>query len=426
MKYKILLISIVSIALSNNIYAASDISKNNNSIITQTSDTTSKFDFVSSKNTDKTDKNSYIYLNDDGSYSIVNVGESIYVQRVDSDFNPIDLNKFRLSKPLFGGYYFDGENHYVITGENNENMSNKAELYTIDKYNLYEQKRGSVTITSEYVPIVNLMLTGGVELKRNGRNLSFADSVMLKKSELPFGKFNFPQRNIIFTFNMDNLSVEKPDFYGYTYSKNNVTDTSSQAFITYNDDNAIIVAQKDASGIYLTGREYTNNTVDKTVRIFEAYNKNTEMKNNSFTFDGLGISSNKFIAVGTTATQNSSYQTNNDFNIFISSLDITQLNSNLVKTAIITNYSKSDNVKIENLHLLETDNDSFILIWQELNNKKTTVKYAIIDSNGNIGNIKENNTVVLSNCKPVINNNKIVWFTVEKDNAAPKFYSIDI
>ena len=62
--------------------------------------------------------------------------------------------------------------------------------------------------------------------------------------------------------------------------------------------------------------------------------------------------------------------------------------------------------------LIKISDNRLVIMWQEYNKdyKPMNLKYALIDENGEIiGNIQEVKDFILSECKPIILDNNIVW-----------------
>ena len=72
-------------------------------------------------------------------------------------------------------------------------------------------------------------------------------------------------------------------------------------------------------------------------------------------------------------------------------------------------------------YLVKINDNSFILLW---NNPDNGVVYVMLDRNGRrVGNI-QNIEAELSECPPVVNNGKLVWYSYNKDTIT--FYQLDI
>ena len=83
-------------------------------------------------------------------------GDSLGIVYYDANYNPVHgKNKFvPLELPLFGAFYADGTNYYVLTGQMNLDESDETEVFRVTKYDLNWNRISSASLYGEntYIP----------------------------------------------------------------------------------------------------------------------------------------------------------------------------------------------------------------------------------------------------------------------------------
>ncbi len=399
---------------STNTFAAAAADKKVNTV-SDTANDTVKF----SSNLQKTDSPSYIYLNEDGTYSVITASDRLYVQVRSADFKPVSQASFFISGSKFAGYYYDGKNHYIISA--NDRESDRTQLYIIDKYNEQGKKKGKSTIiTAAKNNVDKTVVSGGLEIVRNGNILSMLDSVDFKK-ESNLGT----QGCIIINYDIQHMTASILNEKHRIRFEDHKTDNSLKSYLAYGQENFLARCYRDLNSIVMKGVDFTNEEKAGEAYMFKTF-ESKKSADNGITLDGFDASKTNYIVAGTSVTQDANFEKNKDKNVFISTVSKTQIQSNLVRTKFITEYKEADGVDITNQQLVKVDDDNFILLWQEKRGTNTTVKYVSISGNADVGKVKEYKNGVLSNCKPIYNEGKLVWFSVDKNGNAPKFYEINL
>lgn len=364
------------------------------------------YGYMFTKNMSKSDAPSYLYVNSDGTYTAITVSDRLYLQVMDKDFEPVSYQDFKLINPIFGGYYFDGKDHYVVTAKK---KNSSTFTYTIDKYNSKFSNSQSVSI--DYITS-EVFKDGGAKITVKGGQILVSDTT--------------DKANVVLSSDSDKL--KKVTITEYNKQSNPKKKVNNSDYFTYiNNDENLVQCYKTPTGIYIKGKESDNeNEEDITVDMIEIYNTNSEIVNDSFTLDDFAATKNKYILTGTKVSQDRNFSKNKDFNIFVSAMNSTQFDQQYVNTTKLTSYSEKDGVSFSNIHLVKLDDERCIVCWQETKAGDKTAKYAVLDKNGTPVSDVSVDGAEFSNCAPVVKGNKLVWFNIEDTGAEPVFYSVDI
>jgi hypothetical protein len=102
-------------------------------------------------------------------------------------------------------------------------------------------------------------------------------------------------------------------------------------------------------------------------------------------------------------------------NIFVLATDKDSLETT---TNWLTHYGKDDPVTVLNPHLVKVNDSEFVLLWSEIRDEISRTYYVRLDGRGNAISEVYSTNYPLSDCKPVVRGNELVWYTT-----GDKYYS---
>ena len=105
---------------------------------------------------------SYLVQNPDGTFTRVQHGEGpshpelyvndrVFIEQYDRDLNFLSHAQIPLELPLFGGYYTDGNFHFLVFGDFNLDASDEKEVFRVVKYSLDWKRLGCDPGTEKYL-----------------------------------------------------------------------------------------------------------------------------------------------------------------------------------------------------------------------------------------------------------------------------------
>ncbi len=141
-------------------------------------------------------------------------------------------------------------------------------------------------------------------------------------------------------------------------------------------------------------------------------------------FGGLVAGSEVVMLAGSSVTQNASYASNKDYNIFLTITPRSDFSTENSQILWLTNYDGT-NSYASNPYLLEMGGDRYVLLWNELSGNGTVLGlyWVYFDGTGKqVGDIQrtEGN---MSNVTPLVTESgDILWYST--NNSAPVFYRL--
>ena len=365
---------------------------------------------------------SYLDVCTDGSLMRVQAGATdngILVEYYDGKYN------FKRSKtviagmlPIFGGFYADGSYYYVLSGQMNREENNSVEVYRITKF---DQNWNVVGYDGIYGANTCVPFSAGsARMTSSGSYLFVRTCHQMYKSKDGYNH----QANVTIQFNINTNKITD-SFTSVAYSGLGYVSHSFNQFIRTDGTSIVGVDHGDAyprsvcllkyntdftSGKFTPG--YYNTCSEATMlSISGAEGDNTT----GASVGGFEISGNNYLVVGNSINQAS--QSNSTRNIYVSV--VPRNLSTAVSTRFLTAYPEGS-TSASTPQFVKINADRFVIIWT----KDDKVCYTEIDGNGNkVGNTYSFNGK-LSDCTPVVYNNKLVWYTWNNGNI--DFYNIDL
>lgn len=367
--------------------------------------------------------NSYLDGCDNGELMRLQAGAldaGVLVEYYDSSYNiKRTVNVTDGLLPVFGGFYSTGTNYYIISGQNNPDESNSVEVYRITKYDLNWNVLGQDGLygANTYIPFD----AGSVRMTTSGKYLLVRTCHEMYVSDDGYHH----QANVTIQFDMDSMKITDSytdvmnSSYGYvSHSFNQFirTDGTSIVGVDHGDANPRSIVLVKYNTDFTTGSfvpdYYTRCNVIDMMAFPEADGYSYNYTGASV--GGFELSSDNYIVVGNTVDQ-SNVATAGTRNIFVATVDRKLSNSPVVTN--ITNYAEGT-ASATTPHLIKLNDSRFILMWS----RDGMVYWTAIDGNGKQTGTTYNMPGSLSDCVPIVYNDKLIWYVWDNDKVT--FYDI--
>ena len=349
------------------------------------------------------------------------------VQYFDNNYQLTETREFDLDLPIWGGFCTDGDYYYILSGQSNPNESDTQEVYRVTKYDTSWNAVGTASLygANTYQPFD----AGSARMVcSNGYLLIRTCHTMYKTSD---GYHH--QANVM--IEVDTASMKVTDSYtdisnisqGYvSHSFNQFIDLDGNQIVAVDHGDAyprsVVLTKYDTD--YTDGKFINNDSGwydDSGISYVNLLTIPGETGDNytGVSVGGLEQSDSRYIVAGNSVNLNdSNYENLKTRNIFVSTV-AKDLGTEPV-TTYITNYAEGD-TSASTPQLVKTGSNSFVLLWTT----DGVVHYTALDGNGKqTGRIYQMNGA-LSDCKPIVRGNEIIWYTW-KDGYKIYFYSINI
>ncbi len=359
---------------------------------------------------------SFITPTSDGGYMIFDAGsrnssEGYIVEYYDSNYNFVSSKTIPVELPVFGGFYSDGSNYYLVTGQSNPEESATLEVYRVTKYNTSWTRQGAASLKD--CNTTYPFDAGSVDMaSANGKLFVRTCHEMYKSSD----GYNH-QANVTMLVNTSNMTM-LDSHYWVSYSG---TGYSSHSFnqLAALDGNYFIGADHgDAYPRSIMVSRYNNAVSSGSlsgVNVYFPYSFSGEIGANytGASIGGLGVSSSSYLVSANSIQQGVSGSSTR--NILIANVN---KSTGETGTKWITSNPEGD-LNCSTPYLIKINDNRFLVLW----NKGSLVQYAFVDGTGTLQGSVYDAGGLLSDCRPVLSGGNVVWYTY--DGAQMNFFVIN-
>ena len=314
--------------------------------------------------------------------------------------------------PIFGGFLDYNNYYYVVTGQDNLSESNSTEVIRVTKYDKNWKKIGSCGLFG--INTTKPFNAGTLRFATDGKYIV----VRTAHSMYALKGVNH-QANLTFEFDSETMKIT--DEYSGMYSNNNgYVSHSFNQFVQIENHKLVAVDHGDAAptrGMVLMNYNGTVNdgtfNEKATYSTLMSFAGTYEVNGNDTgaTIGAFEISSTSYLVAGTkdNALSNQTYG------------DIIVIAKNKSTNKVVTNKIATYTTVLPSTpHLVKIKNNSYLLMWGIEN----TVHYVMIDGNGNKVGKEYSMKGNLSECVPLVLNNKVTWYV--RNYLGIIFYQIDL
>ena len=361
---------------------------------------------------------SYLHTGSDGKLMRVQyivTENKLLAEYYDDSFNKTSQKLIATEYPIFGGFYAVDDNYFVLTGQSNSAEREDVVCFAVTKYDKNWNKISTAQLKdcNTTVPFD----AGSARFAHSGQYLLIRTCHEMYKSDDGLNH----QANVTLQLDMnsmkftDSLTDVVNVNYGYVSH-------SFNQFIKIDSDKIVALDHGDAYPRSIVMIKYkTSVSSGKFVPMY--YNTCTSLDMLKIAgkvgdnYTGCSVGGFEITATGYLAALNSINQqsTSSDVrNIYLSYCDKSSDTPSLKQ---ITSYKTSG---ASTPILVKVNENRFILLWSY----DGRVHYCETDSEGNLKSDILSFDAVLSDCQPLVYQNKIIWYVW--NNSEVDFYSISL
>ena len=328
----------------------------------------------------------------------------VVVEYYNSDYDLLSLKEISAELPIFGGFTEFGGYYYVCSGQSNADASSTKEVYRVTKYTADWKRVGSVSLyganTTEPFSFGSCRMTGV------GKYLI----VRTCHRMFPSSDGNCHQANVTIEIDTEKMAVTD-SFYGVLNTSVGYVSHSFNQFVLMDGNNIVAVDHGDAYPRSIALYKYSSNASSgtfygqnvKTITLLDIYGSIGNNTTNA-SVGGLEISDSSYLVVGNSIIQDGNSRSTR--NVFITSTGRSDSSTDNTGFRWLTNYSEGE-TGASTPQIVKISGNSFLVLWSR-NNK---VYYVMVDGAGNTQGSVKSLDGCLSDCKPVVYNSKVVWYT---------------
>lgn len=342
-------------------------------------------------------------------------GEYMLVQYFSEDYVLKSSTVLAAELPIFGGFCETESFYFIITGQENSGGSSNKEVFRITKYDKNWKRCAYLSIKGTYtsVPFYN----GTVRFAVSSDYLLIRTSHKMYKSAYS----SECQANITFQLNIEEMEItaQMTGFSNLNYGK---AENSFDQYISLDENDVTVavdfISTEAVNSIKLFN--YNNSASDGDFSASHLYlctcadmfTQAEDTENSICSVGGFEITDTDYIVAGVAKSESGTD------NIFVSAISRENFSSSSVACInYLTDYTNSEDA-VSTPHLVKISSGRFVVLWT----CGEKLFYTEIDSGGKAVGETHSFAGNLSDCVPVINGDKIIWYTWENDEII--FYEI--
>ncbi len=377
--------------------------------------------------------NSYLEPTADGGFLRIQHGYSgnyVVVERYDWSFCFKSSFGIALELPVFGGYYNDGTYRYLVSGQNNKEQNNAKEVLRVVRYSQDWKRIDSVSLYGSNTTVP--FNAGSLRMTHSGNMLYIRTShEMYAKNGVNH------QANMTLTIHVPTMKITTAQTQVANISTGYVSHSFNQ-FILTDGSNLLAVDHGDAyprSIVLLrnegTAGKQTTTGKMKSVDVMDLYGS-LGANATGASVGGFEFSNSAYLIAGNSAVQNEKINAFSQRNIFVTATSKTNFTKAGTKIVWLTNYQQGDDYIVTTPHLVKVNANKFAVLWTEEDENSRNgpqIKLAYLDKNGTWDGKTYTAEGELSDCKPIVVDGRIIWYTAYDSGSAgtswaPEFYEI--
>lgn len=322
--------------------------------------------------TDEDGGHTYTFVKSNGEIGIINVG-SIINANVFSPSGVLKLHKrIIITEEKFGGYIYDGTNHYFLFGNNNHNCAAAKTVYRVVKYNQSFNKMGSVSFNGNQVYAREVFCgeSGLADLRISANKLFINDVVQEYMTENNYyfnnRSFVLDKTNLKFLNGVGGMALKKTAKGRNSLSDNMSAEYDGKYYFAVSSDAGIEIIKLDPEDAANLGKHVvkkissSNNAAYYSDMLVVSPKANTKIN-----LDGFEAGSDSFVIVGDETTSEGT-------GIFVSAISKDQVGATKAKTENIVeagNISDIKTVKVSDSDIIVFWKNDGVLSYCHLNGK---------------------------------------------------------
>lgn len=375
---------------------------------------------------------SYLIYNDDGTFTRVEYSGKIIVEDYYSNYSLIGSREIPMELELFGGFFAGTDGNYFVFGQDNTEEDDSKEVIRIVKYSKTWYRVGEASLYGANT--IKPFRAASLRMCESGEYLYIRTGHEMYTSSDGLNH----QANMTISLHKSDMRIVD---YDYLVEWNNFgyCSHSFNQFIKVVDGHLVAVDHGDAypRAILLS---YSSNDAEAG-RLKISYDDYSRYKYSLMEFPGeiganytgamvggFEVSDTHYLVSGCSVGQDANYVNNEVKNVFL--LVTSRNDPNQTTTVWLTDYPENGDYGASNTQMVELDDNHFMVMWERgdkysygyyAGEIEKGVYVAMVDGEGRqLGQTRMLNAQ-LSDCKPIVAGNKVVWYVT--DDSTPQFYS---
>ena len=363
---------------------------------------------------------STLEVTEDGYNRVEYVGDRLIAEKYDRNFQFISGQEIQLELPIYGGVYLGEDYNFVVVGQMNPDEDDAVEVFRIVRYSKDWVRQASASLygANTYIPFD----AGSLRFARSG------DILYIRTAHEMYASSDglHHQANVMISVRISDMTVT--DQLTKVWNRNyGYVSHSFNQFVLVDGNDLLAVDHGDALPRSVVLFKYSAPAGQETFYSRTSYVNALPIVDSTFHYNDTGVSvggfeasSDHYLIAGSSADQTEPCDLMYAHrNIFVTATPKDNFTDDATTVRWLTNFAEEDYVEVSPPHMVKLSADRFFLIWTE----NGQIRYCTLNGKGELEGDIQSAEGDLSDCVPVVNGGKVVWYVT--NYSAPKFYVID-
>ena len=364
--------------------------------------------------------NSTLYPEDGGFTRVEHINGSLVVEKYDKNFKYLSGKTLALELPIYGGVYMCDDYNFVVVGQNNYEEDDTVEVFRIIRYSKDWVRQASCSLYGANT--IEPFQAGCVRFDRSG------DFLYIRTAHKMYASANDGlnhQANVMINVRVSDMTVT--DSLTEVLNKNyGYISHSFNQFVRVDGTDLLAVDHGDALPRSIVLIKYGKPAGQASFYGRVSYVNALPIVQSTYHYNDTGVSlggfecsSSHYLIAGNSYDGTEAIDLMYAHrNIFVTATPKNNFTDEATAVHWLTDYTAADQVDVSPPHMVKLGDDYFCLIWTE----DGVLKYCFLNGKGELEGEIITGKGALSDCVPVVEGNRIVWYVT--NNSAPVFYEI--
>ena len=363
---------------------------------------------------------SYLYVDGENLVRVECIGGQIIVEKYSPDFQIISAKRLESDiSEVFGGFFAGKNYNFIIVGKQNMNQNNNVDVFKIIKYDKNFQKIAETSLKGANT--IDPFSYGSLRCAESGDILYIHTCHRMYMTP---DRLNH-QSNMTFSVRQSNMQITDAQ-YTVTYNYGYVSHSYNQFILIDNENNIVTFDQGDAYPRAAILQRYINKAGnDKfaskptSIELKKFPQNNYQYQRTGASIGGLAETKSYYVTaynddgLGGTTDYNDDSDSNNSRSIFVT---FTSKNNFSIQGTTTIKFDGN----FDTPFIIPVNLEGGYIIWKASNSENIYCSH--YDNTKNVTETKSFEGS-LSDCQPIIYNNKIIWYVT--NDSKPVFYTLD-
>lgn len=371
---------------------------------------------------------SELVVTDNGYMRVYYAEEKIGVEYYDEQFNITSKKSFDMELDYWGGFYAGKTAYYIVEGKANTEENDLAEVIRVIQYDKNWNKTGVANITS------NPDLFGGevrYPFDYGCVEMTECNGVLyVVTGHEGYVDSNYGQGHQGYLMVAVHEATMKGEIVDCDYWH------SFAQYIDCKNSDLYVLEQSEGSRCTILSKYNANDLTRTSIPVLKYGGSHTSAWAIACyaSVDGMALSSDNVLCLGTSIDQSKYDEKTSDtpHNLYLTVTPQANFTEEATTIKWLTNYTGGGKSFL-GTEITKINDNCFMVSWEETDEKGTAdendtlsdniMHYVFIDGNGNKVSSEYTAAAPVSDCKPIVNGSKIVYYA-SNDNMV-NFYTID-